>query len=120
MRGGRMAFQLGLGLAWLVVAAVTVRAYALGGSDASSAFMGEFTRPWSAQFSVDLMMHALLAASWLVYRARSWALGLLWAALAIALGSLFTLAYVLIVFVQARGDARTVLLGRHALPPRAA
>ena len=116
MRNRTAAYSLGLGVAWLAIAVVTVRAYASGGGDAGGAFMDQFRHPWSAQFSADLVAHALLAASWMIFRARSWALGLLWAVLAVALGSLFTLAYVLILFLQARGDVRTVLLGRHASP----
>ena len=50
----------------------------------------------------------------MVYRARSWAVGLVWAVLAINLGALFTLAYLLVLSIQAKGDMRMVLLGRHA------
>ena len=50
----------------------------------------------------------------MIYRARSWAVGLAWAVLAIAFGSLFTVAYIVITAMKARGDARVLLLGRHA------
>ena len=48
MRSGMMAFQLVFGVAWLVVLAVTVRAFVTGGGDAGGVFVREFGLPWPA------------------------------------------------------------------------
>ena len=77
-------------------------------------FIGDFAHPWRAQFNADFALHLLLVAAWWVYRARSWILGLVWAVLAINVGAVFTLAYLLVVSIQVKGDMRRLLLGRHA------
>lgn len=108
-------FRLLLCAGWAVLLLVSIRAVtAMGLGAESGVFIGDFAHPWRAQFNTDFSLHLLLAAAWMVYRARSWALGLVWAVLAINLGALFTLAYLLVVSIQARGDMRAVLLGRHA------
>jgi hypothetical protein len=52
----------------------------------------------------------------MIYRSRSWVVGLICAILAINLGGVFTLVYLLVVSVQAQGDMRKVLLGVRAIP----
>ena len=47
----------------------------------------------------------------MIYRSRSWVVGIICAILAINLGGVFTLAYLIVVSVQAKGDMRKVLLG---------
>lgn len=115
MRFGTTVFRLLLCAGWVLLLFVSihaVRAMGLGG--AGAVFMGDFAHPWRAQFNTDFSLYLLLAGAWLIYRARSWGLGLVWAVLAINLGALFTLAYLLVVSIQAKGDMRQVLLGRQA------
>ena len=59
----------------------------------------------------DFSLHLLLVAAWMIYRSRSWVVGIICAILAINLGGVFTLAYLIVVSVQAKGDMRKVLLG---------
>ena len=117
MRVGLTIFRTLVFSAWLVVMYVTIHAVlTMGTSAAGSVFIGDFAHPWRAQFNTDFSFHLLLAGAWMVYRARSWGLGLLWAICAVTLGSAFTLAYILVVSFQKRGDIRRLLLGRHAPP----
>ena len=115
MRFGTTVFRLALCLGWTILLVVSVHAVkAMGMSAAGAVFIGDFAHPWRAQFNTDFSLYLLLAAAWMVYRARSWAVGLVWAVLAINLGALFTLAYLLVLSFQAKGDMRIVLFGRHA------
>lgn len=117
MRLGMNVFRLLLSVGWAALLLVSVRAVTtMGVGGAGGVFIGDFAHPWRAQFNTDFSLYLLLAAAWMVYRARSWVLGLVWAVLAINLGGLFTLAYLLVASIQAKGDMRKVLLGRHAEP----
>jgi hypothetical protein len=115
MRIGLFLFRLALCVAWVVLFWVSFRAVSrMGFGAAGGVFIGDFAQPWRAQFNADFALHLLLIATWLVYRARSWWVGLIWAVLAINLGGVFTLAYLLVVSFQTKGDIRELLLGRVA------
>lgn len=117
MHIGTTIFRLMLCVGWAALLFVSVQAVRrMGLAAAGGVFIGDFAQPWRAQFNTDFSLHLLLAAAWMVYRSRHWALGLVWAALAINLGGLFTLAYLLAASIQARGDMRLVLLGHRAAP----
>jgi hypothetical protein len=115
MQIGMMLFRAALGTGWVGLLFVSVHAAnAMGLGAAGAVFVGDFAHPWRAQFNTDFSLYLLLAAAWMVYRARSPFLGLICAMFAIALGGLFTLAYLLAATFQARGDMRRVLLGNRA------
>lgn len=115
MRTGTTVFHLGLGLAWLLIAAVTLWAvWRMGLGTVVPSFIAGYAHPWQAQFNTDLALHTLLAAAWIVYRSRSKAAGLLCGVCAVFLGALFTLPYVLAASIRARGDMRRLLLGSRA------
>jgi hypothetical protein len=117
MRIGMTVFRLGLCAAWAVLLFVSVHAVtAIGVGAAGGVFIGDFAHPWRAQFNADFSIYLVLAAAWMVFRARSWSLGRVWTVLAINLGGLFTLIYLLAISLQAKGDMRPVLLGRQAGP----
>ena len=117
MGTGTIVFRLLLGVGWVVLMSVSVHAaQSLGLGAAGSAFFQGFAQPWTAQFNTDFSLHLLLVAAWMIYRSRSWVVGLICAILAINLGGLFTLAYLLVVSVQAQGDMRKVFLGVRAIP----
>ena len=112
MRFGLMGFRLLLCVGWVVLFVISVRAIRqMGAGAAGTIFIGDFAYPWRAQFNTDFTIHLLLAASWMVYRTKSLAIGLICAFLAINLGAVFTLAYLLIVSIRAKGDFAKVLLG---------
>ncbi len=90
---GTTIFRLALCLGWAMLLLVSVHAAKTMGMGAAGAvFVGDFVHPRRAQFNTDFSLYLLLAAAWMVYRGRSWAVGLVWAMLAINLGALFTLA----------------------------
>ena len=86
----------------------------MGINAAGTVFIADFSHPWRAQFGTDFAIHLLLVASWLVWRSRSWLVGIICAVLAINLGSLFTLAFILVSMLRNGGDLRKVLLGYRA------
>lgn len=109
------AFGIFLGLAWVVLMLITVEALVeLGPMDAVRTFVGDYAHPWRAQFYTDFSLHLVLTAAWVLYRARTAARGAAFAFLVLGLGALFTIPYVLAAAVGAKGDARALLLGRHA------
>jgi hypothetical protein len=108
-------FRVALGIAWAVLFTVSVHAVqSMGVNAAGAVFIGDFAHPWRAQFNTDFTIHLLLAAAWMIYRSRSWLVGVVCAILAINLGGVFTLAYLLVATFQAKGDFAIVLLGHRA------
>ena len=108
-------FAANLCAAWVILLWVSVHAVAaMGINAAGTVFIADFSHPWRAQFGTDFAIHLLLVASWLVWRSRSWLVGIICAALAINLGSLFTLAFILVSMLRNGGDLRKVLLGYRA------
>jgi hypothetical protein len=115
MRIGLTIFRLGLCAAWAVLFWVSFQAVGrMGFGAAGGVFIGDFAHPWRAQFNTDFALHLVLIAAWMIYRSRSWIVGLICGLLAINLGGVFTLAYLLVVSILAKGDMRRLLLGRHA------
>jgi hypothetical protein len=105
---------------WLVVVAVTVWALATLGLPAGvETFIGDLRHPWRVQFYADLEAHLVMFAAWIVWRERSRGVGIALAVLTMLTGALFTVPYVLVAGVKARGDARALLLGQaNAAAPR--
>jgi hypothetical protein len=115
MRIGLTSFRLLICLGWAILLVVSVHAIqAMGLGAVGAVFVGDFAHPWRAQFNTDFTIHLLLVAAWMIYRSRSWMVGLICAILAINLGGVFTLAYLLVATFQAKGDFTKVLLGARA------
>jgi hypothetical protein len=114
-RVGLTVFRLLLCAGWAVLLVVSVQAVRhMGVGAAGSVFVADFAHPWRAQFNTDFSLHLLLVAAWMIYRSRFWVVGVICAVLAINLGGLFTLAFLLVASIQAKGDFRKVLLGARA------
>lgn len=107
-----IVFRGALVAAWLIVLAITVQAVRSLGVEGGAIFFDDFSHPWRAQFNTDFLIHLGLVGSWIAWREK-WPLGLLLGALAI-MGGLYTLIYVFVAAMRARGDMRLLLLGRHA------
>jgi hypothetical protein len=108
-------FRAALLAAWIVIMVVTIKAgQALGFGKAGDFFFGDMSHPWRAQFNTDFGFHLLLVATWLVWSARNWALGVVFAVLAIMGGCAFTLPYILIQTFLKNGNIKAVVLGRHS------
>ncbi len=108
-------FRLLCWAAWALLLAITLHAVAARGLlEAPATFLGDFGHPWRAQFYTDFSIHVLLAASWILYREGGRAAGVAVALLAVGLGALFTIPYLLVALGKAGGDPKRLLLGRHA------
>jgi hypothetical protein len=107
-------FRLTLAAMWLRMLYVTVHAgQSLGWDKAGDFFFGDMAHPWRAQFNTDFLFMLLLVAAWMVWHAKSRALGAAFALLSVMGGCLFTFAYLLVQSVRTNGDIAAVLLGRH-------
>jgi hypothetical protein len=106
------ALQAYLIAGWLLLFALTVRAVMALGLAGGEVFLSDFAQPWRAQFNTDFTLYALPITAWVFWREASWLTGLL-CALGTLAGGVFTLRYLLVASVRARGDLRCLLLGRH-------
>lgn len=107
-------FRVVLVIAWALLAFITWRAITQLGSDGSYIIFSDFAQPWRAQYYTDFILHVLLVSCWVFWREPSKAVGAACALACIGGGALITLIYVLIATYRADGDARKLLLGKHA------
>jgi hypothetical protein len=115
MSKGISIFRVFLVAAWVILVAITLQALNdLGPAAAFRTFVGDYDHPWRAQFYTDFSLHLVLTAAWVLYREKTPAIGAVLAFLVLSLGALFTIPYVLAASIKANGDARAILLGRHA------
>lgn len=103
-----------LAAAWLAIAYVTIRAVSELGVTGGNIFFSDFSQPWRAQFNTDFGVHLLLVGGWIFYREKSPVAGGLCGIGAIFLGGFFSMAYILVATIRAKGDARVILLGNNA------
>lgn len=107
-------FRLVLAGLWLRLLYVTVHAgQTLGWDKAGDFFFGDMAHPWRAQFNTDFFAMLLLVAVWMVWHAKSRALGVVFAVLSVMGGCLFTFAYLLVQSFRTNGNIPAILLGRH-------
>ena len=112
MKIGTTLFRLAAAAGWVVLLIVSTKAVqAAGFNGAGAEFMKGFGAPWPAQFNTDFTLHLLLVAVWMTWRAKAWWVGLICGILAINLGALFTLAFLVVLSFKHQGDFRKVLLG---------
>ena len=112
---GTSLFRATLIAGWLALFYVSFHAVqAAGFNGAGAAFFAGFSQPWPAQFNLDFGLHLLLAAAWFVWRSKNRLIGLVFGILAINLGALFTIGFLLVASIQAKGDIKKVLLGARA------
>jgi len=112
---GMTLFRAALVVAWLLIFYITVEAVRwIGVAPSFEIFIGDYANWWRAQFYTDFLIHAVLAAIWLLYRSKNWTTGVILALLAINLGSLFTVAYIFVLTFTTKGNARALLLGARA------
>jgi hypothetical protein len=113
---GSTSFRVLLCIGWAVLLIVTLQAVSSLGLDAAGqTFFDDLSHPWRAQFNADFGLHLLLVAAWMVWRSKSLLVGLLCGLLAILMGGLFTLAYLLVASIRVQGDFRKVLLGHRSM-----
>jgi hypothetical protein len=119
MRTGLIVFSAVAAIAWVVLLYVSLHAIsAMGASAAGAVFIGDFAHPWRAQFGADFAIHLLLVAGWMIWRSRSWVVGIICAALCVNLGALFTLPFLLVAIWRSR-SLEAALLGYQSQRQRA-
>jgi hypothetical protein len=87
----------------------------LGGEPRAA--VGDLARPWRAQVYADLEAHLLLVVWWIYRRERSPPIGTLYGAATVLLGGLFTIPYILIATIRAKGDPQGLLLATPGKSP---
>jgi len=107
-------FRFVVGVLWVALMIVSVKAVQQLGFDGANIFIADFAQPWRAQFNTDFSAHLALIAVWTVYREPKLWVGIPCAVLCIMCGGAFSLAYILVATFRADGDARKLLLGKHA------
>lgn len=117
MRVDLLIFSMAAAIAWSSLFIVSANAVAtMGVAAAGSAFLSNFNHPWRAQFGVDLSIHLLFIAAWLIWRTPNKFLGIVSAILAINLGALFTLPYLVVAAWRAGGVAAALVPNRLLMP----
>ena len=102
-RPGLIVFSVVAAIAWVILFYISAHAVAaMGVNAAGPVFLDQFNHPWRAQFGADFSIHLLLVAAWMIWRSPSW---IVCAVLAINLGALFTLPYVVIAAWRGGGIA---------------
>ncbi|MCF8709427.1 DUF1475 domain-containing protein [Rhizorhapis sp. SPR117] len=114
MHKGAFVLLVVAAIAWAALLYITVHAIdTMGFASAGDYFFGDFSHPWRRQFNADFAIHMLTVGVWMIWRSRSLIVGLICAALAVNLGALFTLPYIIIAIWQARGNVSAALSGKH-------
>ena len=109
-----MNLKIYLAVSWLLLVGITIYAIATLGVNFMQYYIGDMlTHGWRMQFNVDLAIHFILFAFWVLWREGVNKTGIICTAL-VFLGGLFTCAYLLYRFHQANGSIKHLLLGRHA------
>lgn len=63
------------------------------------------TNTWQGQFNFDLWIHTVLLAGWIFYREKSKVIGTICGLATIYFGALFSLLYLILVFIRAKSEA---------------
>lgn len=108
----------------VIVTVTAIPIEQLGIVAALPTFLDDLGHPWRRQFYIDLEIHLLLVACWMIYREPSKMIGLFCGLATIVLGALVTAPYLLITTFRTKGDLVALLIGSHrvdragAAPPQ--
>jgi hypothetical protein len=109
------AFRVFVAAIWLVIAGYTGVVIANHGTGLLAVFFGDMAKmAWPGQFNLDFMFMLMFSALWVAWRHRFSPGGLALGFLAAVGGSWFLSAYLLVVSLQVKGDARALVLGTRA------
>ena len=111
-------FRLFLGVLWLLILFVTIRAMGGEGWAGTDHFVADMmAHSWRAQFNTDFSAHLLLMGLWVAWRNKFSVAGFVLAFFCAMGGGLVSLIYLLVLSFIHKGDAKAVLLGRRADQP---
>mgnify|MGYP001764189582 CR=1 FL=1 len=106
------AFRSLLLVMLVVLAGYTAVVIANHGWGLLPVFFGDIASvTWPGQFNLDFLFMLTLSATWVAWRHRFSASGLVLGALALFGGAMFLTIYLLVVTTRTRGDVRKLLLG---------
>ena len=112
-------FKVFLALCWLAIVFVTVQAFSQQGMIAGELFLSDIQAlNWRAQFNVDFLAHLLLMGSWVAWRHRCSVGGIVLGLGCVLGGGLFSLFYIVLVTIKAKGDMQILLMGQRAVETR--
>lgn len=107
------ALRVYLLVGWCFLTGITMWAVGTLGLEGSAVFFSDLSHAWRAQFYSDFLLHVVPITIWVYWRETSRLSGVL-CALGTLMGGVFTLLYMLVATFRSGGDARRLLLGRHA------
>ena len=67
---------------------------------------------FQAHFNVDLLIHSILLGIWIFYRQKSKIVAIFCGFLAIYFGIMFTLIYIIVIFIRSKGDLTLFFQGK--------
>lgn len=118
MRPGLGIVAVIAAVAWLALLTLSANAIGQMGYHAAGAvFLGDFVHPWRAQFNADFLIHLVLMAAWMVWRSRSWPVGLVCGLMTICMGALFLLPYLALAWWRS-GSLEAALIGHRSSRPQ--
>src|SRR5262245_15817630 len=109
-----IAFRAFLLVAWLVTAYLVFIATIELGVAGSLVWFTDFAQPWRFMFYTDFTFYLLFVGLWILYREESSVVAISCAVASAALGSIFTLGYLLVTTFRCKNDFHRFLLGHHA------
>ena len=110
----RKMFLVFLLSGWAVMVYKTIEVSAAQPDSFLGYYFGEIlANTWQSHFNVDLLIHSLLFACWIIYREKHIAIALLCGICSIALGAVFSFLYLLIIAFLCRGNLPLIINGRH-------
>lgn len=104
--------KLFLILSSVLIFAITIFVVSANGINWPAIFFGDVLEiSWRSQFNVDFLIHLFLLATWITWRENFTAKGYFFGFLSIFLGGMFGFLYILYASFQAKGDAKSLLVG---------
>ena len=108
-------FRVFLLLVWIVLAIITYQAIRTLGFYEIIVVMTDLGNMWRVQIYTDFISHGLVFIFWIIYREKSLKVGILCSLGVLAMGGLFTFAYLLNATYRVNGDMERLLLGKNYL-----
>jgi hypothetical protein len=106
------AFRILLVVIFATLVVYTAAVVGSHGMGLLTVFFGDMAEfGWPGQFNLDFMFMLALSATWVAWRHRCSAPGLVLATLAFFGGALFLSVYLFVESFRVRGDARALLVG---------
>ena len=105
-----------LGILWALLLVKSILAMQSHDLSPTAHYYGEMIKnTWQGQFNFDLWIHTLILACWMFYREHSKVVGTICGLATIYFGALFSLLYLILVFIRAKNDSDLHLKGNKVI-----